>query len=255
MDSFSFPQGGDNHNFDHNAVDTTNQTSQANKHYNNHGETHGRLNHHNMTTAGILVQKGSTYSCISVRTLCRSDLPFVEKWRNMEELQQYFIYQIPVNKRLLTRWFETMDKTKNHYYVIELHNNHDNNHDNRTEHRNSTQTIPIGVVSVSKISNTHSSNPKSGVVGIYIAYSPFRGKGIAQAVMNYIHHLYFHEKGLDQLEACIHDHNKRSQKFFAKMGYTKQTVECNHHLHQVAQKHCLEVVAIQKESWQRGTTT
>ncbi len=250
--------------FDHDAVGSTNQTNQTNQHYNDHGGTNNhsnnQWNNHNMPTTGILVQKGSVYSCISVRTLCRSDLPFVETWRNMEELQQYFIYQIPVNKRLLTRWFETMDKTKNHYYVIELHNNNhnnnqDSNQDSRAEHTNNSHAIPIGVVSVSKIEDAHSDKPKSGIVGLYIAYSQFRGKGIAQAVMNYIHHLYFHEKGLEQIEACIHDHNKRSQKFFAKMGYTKQTVECNHHLHQVAQKHCLEVVAIRKEDWQGSRET
>ncbi len=55
---------------------------------------------------------------VSLVPLQQEDIELVRRWRNAKHIQKYMYYREHITSQMQEKWFESLDKAKNFYYLI-----------------------------------------------------------------------------------------------------------------------------------------
>jgi UDP-4-amino-4,6-dideoxy-N-acetyl-beta-L-altrosamine N-acetyltransferase len=137
---------------------------------------------------------------IVLKAIEAADLELVRRWRNAEHVKKHMHYQDHITEAMQQRWFDTIDKTCNVYFVIEK------------------ESEKLGVVNLKDIDW----NSKTAEAGIFIGEEHYLNTPVPVLATIAIMEYAFESLRLKSLKAKIASPNLKAVLFNESIGYQKQ---------------------------------
>jgi UDP-4-amino-4,6-dideoxy-N-acetyl-beta-L-altrosamine N-acetyltransferase len=142
---------------------------------------------------------------ITLRPLKMSDWEKTIQWRNDIEIKKMaMMHPFPITEMVEKEWYENILKSTSNrtvYFTIVKKND-----------------IPIGFVTLNKISYTH----KNCALGIVIGEKDDQGKGYGKEAMALIISYAFNTLNLNKITVEVVENNKTAIALYKKLGFTEE---------------------------------
>ncbi|GIP47413.1 hypothetical protein J53TS2_10040 [Paenibacillus sp. J53TS2] len=134
---------------------------------------------------------------VSLVPLQKEDIELVRRWRNAKHIQEYMSYREHITSQMQEKWFESLDKTKNFYYIILFENK------------------KIGLSNIKNIDWEE----RCGEGGIFIYDVNFQNSVVPYMSSLLITKLAFEELKFNYTYIHVLKSNKRAIRFNKSLGY------------------------------------
>lgn len=164
--------------------------------------------HTELKPENIMTQEIITGEKVYIRPITYDDTSMIVKWRNADNVRQYFIYRADFTKESHEKWMKEQVETGKVAQFIVCDVKDDK---------------PIGCTYLRDISK----EDKSAEYGVFIGEEEYRGKGIGKEALKLTLKVAFEELELEKVISRAISSNKPSVYSFLNSGFkiTEETVQ------------------------------